>query len=298
MKWERAQIFRSLSLLQASGIRLDRSLELVASQLRQGYPLYRAASVLRCGGSLSQALRESPSFFSSYHRGIIQLGEKSGNLDSCLKYLAEYEETSSRLRQKIQAELTYPCLVMVCLLTIVLVLAPWLHLPLWPLGLLAGGGALLWSRRKQLPAPGPWKRFRKSWATSRFLACWGSLLEQGFPMLTSLQLCAHASPEGECRAAIGLIEAGLRAGQELPACVRACGYFSPMVTGTVAAGLECGSLDRLLKPLVELYELELESDLKAVVSLLNPLCMLLVGLLLLAFLGSAVTPLLKLAAQL
>lgn len=298
MKWERAQMFRSLSLLQSSGVRLDCSLDLVASQMRNGYPLYRAAAVLRCGGSLSQALRESPSLFSSYHRAVIQLGEKSGNLDRCLEYLAQHEESSSQLRQKVTAELTYPCLVMAGLLAMVVLMAPWLRLPLWPLGLLGVGLAGLWSRRRRLPKPAAWIRFRKCWATSRFLSCWGSLLEQGIPMLTSLQLCAHASPEGDCRAAIGRIEEGLRAGQDLPACVRACGYFSPLVVGAVAAGLECGSLDRLLKPLVELYELELETSLKGVVALLNPICMLVVGLLLMVFLASSVAPLMRLAAQL
>jgi type II secretory pathway component PulF len=298
MKWERAQMFRSLSLLQASGIRLDHSLDLVGRQLQHGYTLRRAASVLRCGGSLSQALRESQGLFCSYHQAVIHLGEKSGNLDGCLEYLARHEETSTKLRQKIAAELTYPMLVLAGLLGIVLMLAPWLHLPFWPFALAGLGLAGLWAVRARLPVPAPWKRFRKTWATARFLSCWGSLLEQGIPMLTSLQLSAHASPEGGCRAAVTRIQAGLKAGEPLPESFRKCGYFSPLVVGTIAAGLECGSLDQLLRPLVELYEVELETNLQAVVALLNPLCMLLVGGLLTIFLGTSVAPLLKLAAQL
>lgn len=298
MKWERAQMFRSLSLLQASGIRLDHSLDLVGRQLKHGYQLRRAASVLRCGGSLSQAIRESQGLFSSYHQAVIHLGEKSGNLDGCLEYLARHEETSTKLRQRIATELTYPLLVLAGLLSMVLVLAPLLRLPLWPLGLAGAGLAALWWARSRLPVPGPWKRFRRTWATARFLSCWGSLLEQGIPMLTALQLSAHASPEVDCRAAVTRIQTSLRAGQDLPGCFRECAYFSPLVVGTIAAGLECGSLDQLLRPLVELYETELETNLRAVVALLNPICMLLVGGLLMIFLGTTVAPLLRLAAQL
>ena len=274
MNWERAQMFRSLSLLQASGIRLDYSLDLVGR------------------------LREGQAMFSSYHRAVLDLGEKSGNLDRSLAYLARHEEDSSHLRQKIAAELTYPVLVLGSMLALVLLLAPSLRLPLWPFALIAICLAGLWMARGRLPVPGPWKKFRKTRATAQFLSCWGNLLEQGIPMLTSLQLSAHASQEGECSRAITRIQAGLRAGQELPACFRESGYFTPLVEATIVAGLECGSLDQLRRPLVNLYEVELEANLRALVSLLNPICMVLVGGLLMVFLGCSVTPLLKLAAQL
>jgi len=307
MKRQRCQLFRSLSLLQASGFCLDRSLDLMGRQLGHGMALRKAAAILRSGGSLGQALRDADGFFSSYHQAVIHLGESSGTLDHCFEYLARHEESSSRLRQKIQAQLIYPGLVLAALMLVVLVLGPWLlsHLQLpfntfWLLLPAALVPALL-SRpavRGRLVRWGPLGRLRKVWATSRFLSCWGDLLEQGTPMLQSLQLTAHANPDPECQAAVHLILERLRAGGDLCECFEGCGYFGPVVTGTVVAGLECGSLDRLLRPLVELYEVELDTSLEAVASLLCPLCMLAVGALLLVFLMASAGPLLKMVSQL
>lgn len=299
MRWQRAQLFRSLSLLQSSGVCLDRSMDLMGRQLQRGYALRRAAAVLRCGGSLAQALRDCDGLFTSYHQAVLQLGEKSGTLDDCFEYLARHEESSERLRQKVVAELTYPGLVLACLLMLGLLLGTtllsWSYETLLLLPLLAG---LRQPARAWIGRRGPLQRLRKVWATSRFLSCWGSLLAQGIPLTTSLQLAAHASPEADCRAALTSVLESLRAGGELPESFRNCGYFSPLVAGTIAAGLECGALDQLLKPLVELYEVELETSLKAVTALLSPLCMLIVGGLLMLFLFTSVAPLLRLAGQL
>ncbi|MBN9420234.1 hypothetical protein ABS71_17200 [bacterium SCN 62-11] len=299
MKWQRAQLFRSLSLLQSSGVRLDRALDLLGRQLPSGYPLLRAAAILRSGGGLAQALRDSDGLFSSYHQAVIQLGEKSGKLDDCFTYLAVHEESSQRLRQKIVAELTYPGLVFGCLLAMALVMGPLLlSWSPWILLLVPLLVACRVPAGRRLRASGPARRLAKVWATSHFLSCWGSLLQQGIALPMSLQLAAHASPEPECRAAVTRILEALRAGCDLPDCFRGCGYFSPLVVGTIAAGLECGSLDQLLKPLVDLYEVELETSLKAMTALLSPLCMLLIGGLLMLFLVTSVGPLLRLAAQL
>lgn len=299
MRWQRAQLFRSLSLLQSSGVGLDRSLDLLGRQLPSGYPLLHAAAILRSGGSLAQALRESDGLFTSYHRALLQLGEKAGTLDDCFTYLAVHEESSERLRQKMISELTYPVLVLGCLLTMTFLMGPLLlswspaTLLLLPLLALCRNQAL-----RGLRSSGPARRLTKVWATARFLSCWGSTLRQGITLPVSLQLSAHASSEPDCRAAITRILEGLRAGCDLPECFRTSHYFSPLVAGTIAAGLECGSLDRLLTPLVELYEVELETSLKAVTALLCPLCMLLIGGLLMIFLVTSVAPLLHLAAGL
>lgn len=307
MSQQRCQLFRSLSLLQASGFCLDRSLDLMGRQLDHGLALRKAAAILRSGGSLGQALRDADGFFSSYHQAVIHLGERSGTLDHCFEYLARHEESSSRLRQKIQAQLIYPGLVLGTLTLIVLILGPLLlshlHLPfsLFWLLLPATAAPALLSRpavRGRLARWGPVGRLRKVWATSRFLSCWGDLLEQGIPMLQSLQLTAHANPDAECRAAVHFILERLRAGGDLCEGFQSCGYFGPVVTGTIVAGLECGSLDQLIRPLVELYEVELDTSLEAVTSLLCPLCMLAVGGLLLVFLLASAGPLLKMASQL
>ena len=299
MRWERAQLFRSLSLLQASGVRLDRSLDLLGRQRKDGYPLLRAAAVLRCGGSLTAALRDSQGLFTSYHQAVLQLGEKSGNLDECFGYLAGHEESSERLRQKVVAELTYPGLVLACLLLMVSIMGPLLlGWSPWVLGLALLPALLAKPALRLAGRSAPVRRLQRVCATSRFLSCWASLLQQGIALPTSLQLAAHASDQPRCREAITQILEGLRAGGDLPECFRAESYFDPLVAGTIAAGLECGSLDRLLQPLVELYEVELENSLKALTALLSPLCMLLIGGLLMLFLLTSVAPLLRLAAQL
>lgn len=308
MSFERAQIFRSLCLLQQSGVTIDRSLELLGRQFAHrpaGAWLARAANVLRSGGSLTQAARASQELFSSYHQALIGLGEKSGSLDGSLATLAQHEERGQELRQRLLAQLTYPALVFLFMLGFMLVggplllgrVLPWYLLPTLMLSGLCLG-VTLYRQRQRIMDCGPLRRLLRNWATAQFLGNWSGLLEQGVPLLTSLQLGAHASQDPACRRAVTEIIERLRAGQSLEACFQNSQYFSPLVKGAVKAGLECGRLPGLLRALVQIYEIEINSALEAVTALLSPFAMLLMGAILMVFLWFTATPMIRLAASL
>lgn len=308
MSHERAQIFRSLCLLQQSGVTIDRSLELLGRQFADrpaGLSLCKAANVLRSGGSLAQAARAGEGLFTSYHQALMGLGEKSGNLDGSLATLAQHEERSQELRGRLLAQLTYPALVFLFMLGFMLVGGPWLLSKVvpwfvFPAVLIAGlcGAALAYVGRHRLANLAPVRRLQRNLATAQFLGNWSGLLEQGVPLLTSLQLAAHASLDPKCRQAITQIIERLRAGQDLAGCFESSDYFAPLVKGTVKAGLECGRLAGMLRALVHIYEIEMNSALEAITALLGPILMMLMGALLMIFLWFTAGPMIRLAGSL
>ncbi len=308
MSLERAQIFRSLCLLQESGMTIDRSLELLGQQFAHqtaGKCLCRAANVLRGGGSLTQATRASKGLFTNYHQALICLGENSGNLDGSLATLAQHEERSLELRGQLLAQLTYPALVFLFLLGFMLIggplllakTVPWFVFPGVFVALLSVASVVYLARRQVMNFP-PLRRLRRNLATAHFLGSWSGLLEQGVPLLGSLQLAGHVSSDQECRQAVAEIIEKLKVGHELAVCFQSSDYFSVLVKGTVSAGLECGRLPALLRALVQIYEVELNAALQSVTALLGPIVMLLMGALLMAFLWFTAAPMLRLAANL
>jgi type IV pilus assembly protein PilC len=132
----RAVYFRSLSLLLESGIPIDRALDTLAKGSPD--PALTQASLdmsraLQRGVSLSQAMALCPSSFLPFHWEAVQLGERSGKLDSLLNRLSEQEERSLHLRMRLKAALHYPCLIGVLCLAFLLLAPPLLFGQLIPL---------------------------------------------------------------------------------------------------------------------------------------------------------------------
>lgn len=120
---ERAWILRSLHLLHAAGVGLDRAvaaLEPQAERLETRVALASVAENLRCGHSFSWSLKHADCF-DGRQASMLRLGEEVGALDTVLDNLADNEEARVRFAARLRAALVYPCflavagLLMVCL---------------------------------------------------------------------------------------------------------------------------------------------------------------------------------------
>jgi len=107
---------RNLATTLSSGVTLLRSLELIAVQTESaklGDVLNSCCSGIRGGLSFSEVVAKYSNVFSSLWRGIIQVGETSGNLPFVLERLADYLELKMEFERKIKSALVYPA-ILVC----------------------------------------------------------------------------------------------------------------------------------------------------------------------------------------
>jgi general secretion pathway protein F len=111
-----------LSLLLATGVRIDRGLDIIRrtkAKASLAQMLANISSSIKKGSSLSQALRAYPDVFDNLYCNLIELGEASGNLSEIFAGIAKDLKFKRELQRKIIGSLTYPCVILfVCILSI------------------------------------------------------------------------------------------------------------------------------------------------------------------------------------
>ena len=114
-----------LALLLRNGVRIDKGLLVLVRNT--GNPaekrfLQAVLDAVRSGESLSDALVEFPSLFSSTYLSLVKTGEASGRLDEVFEQLARDLKYRRKLTNQILQALTYPLVILfVCLLSIAFV---------------------------------------------------------------------------------------------------------------------------------------------------------------------------------
>jgi len=68
---------------------------------------------LQKGKSFSQALEEHPTIFDSMYVNLVKVGERSGDLPSCVSRLAELIEKEMSLRRKVKSAMAYPSFILI-----------------------------------------------------------------------------------------------------------------------------------------------------------------------------------------
>lgn len=120
-----SEFSKSLSTLLASGVSIVRGLEIIADEegiSPAAKSLYlEILADLRKGISLSEAM-ELRRCFPELMLGMIRSGEGSGNIDVVMNRLALHYERESRLKQQVQSTMTYPVVLLVMCILVVIVI--------------------------------------------------------------------------------------------------------------------------------------------------------------------------------
>ncbi len=124
---QRAVFFRCLASLFDSGVPIVKSFELLGKQIE--HPQLSKVSVqiaeaLNRGHRLSKAMQGHPTYFTPLQIAMTRVGEQSGRLHDTLKMLAEEEEDSLKMRQKLSAGIVMPLAITVTCLALVFFVAP------------------------------------------------------------------------------------------------------------------------------------------------------------------------------
>ncbi len=119
---------RQFSAMVDAGVTLVRCVEVLGDQTTDPIlkpELIHIGEQIQAGESLSQSMKQYPKTFNPLFIGLIRAGEVGGVLDKVLRRLAYFLEKEVDLRRKVRAALTYPTLVLVASIGIVIFLVSW-----------------------------------------------------------------------------------------------------------------------------------------------------------------------------
>lgn len=269
------------------------------------------------GLSLAAALALYGRDFPDYYRALVRGGEESGALPDVLQHLADYLDARQALRQQTSLALLYPALVTfvaICVVTGLLVyVVPQIvqvfqqsrqSLPLLTRALIAvsdflreagpwlaviGIGAAMGARvalrhdrhRRRwhafvlrLPWLGPVVRGLN---TSRFASTLAILVGGGVPLLAALDYGARAMSNLAMHDGIKTAIERVREGEGLARALGAAHIFPPLMLHMVGSGEASGKLERMLERAAQLETRTLERRLAVLLTLLEPVMILVMG---------------------
>src|SRR5450759_5963627 len=269
------------------------------------------------GESFSEALQKHPKTFNRLYYSMVSAGEKGGLLSEILARLATYQENTERLRKKVKTALMYPTVVTVVAIVITVFLLVRViptfkevysgfgaKLPaptevlitiseivqhyLIYLIILAGGAVWGWlyflktkpgrefwdTQRIKLPIFGA---IAHKICLARFTRTLSSLVRSGVPILEVLQIVSQTVGNVIMEKAIKTAALDIERGEGISAALGKNPVFPSMIIRMLSAGEQTGNIDNMLERVADFLDEEIETTLSGLMSLLEPLLIVFLG---------------------
>ena len=114
-------------------------------------------------------------------------------------------------------------------------------------------------------------------AVARWSRTFSGAVGAGVPILQSIQLVGKTSGNVQVEEAMNEIYASVKAGGTIAHPIEKSDVFPPMVGHMVSVGEETGQLEQMLTKVADFYEAEVDTKVKALTSLLEPMMIVVVG---------------------
>ena len=315
-----AAFCRELSTLLASGVTLVRALDIISEQEgmnKDERDIYKdVLQDLKRGISLSDAM-ESKECFPDLMIGMIRSGEGSGNLDLVTQRLSIQYEKDYKLTQQVKSAMTYPCILLVLCVVIVILIVTFIlpqfqslfdqmeSLPMITNILIAVSNFLVqkWYIALLIVAVivaliriivgipsvrrgvdwlkvhmwGFGKLFKVVY-TARFARTLSSLYSSGMPLVSAVGVAAKTIGNGYVESQFDEVITMVRSGVPLSQGLREVDGLLKKLSSTILVGEESGRLDVMLDSIAETLEADAEQATKRMVTLLEPILIIFMAL--------------------
>ncbi|OON63280.1 MSHA biogenesis protein MshG [Massilia sp. KIM] len=303
-------IMRGLAGLQESAI--NKSFAKVIKDLRES---------LDAGRELSAAMMRHPHCFSPFYLSMVRVGEMTGRLEEVFLRLFDHMEFDRDMRERVKTALRYPTFVVIAMVLAMAVVNMFVipqfakvfksfnaELPLmtrillgtsdftvqyWPMlaTMLVAGvwgfrhwtrtpkGRMTWDRRKlRLPIAG--KIIHKA-TMARFARSFALSMRSGVPIVQALNVVSQTADNAYLSSRIEQMRDGVERGESILRTSVAANVFTPIVLQMIAVGEESGSLDDLMDEIAQMYEREVDYELKTLSSQIEPILITFLGIMVL-----------------
>lgn len=314
---ELSQVSRKLASLTEMGAPLTHSLTVITAEIRSPRLREVLRSIqkkLENGRPLSEAMARLPQIFSPFHVRMIEAGEQSGTVPHMLYRLADIWQKQARLRSRLRDLLIYPS----CIFLVVLLFAVVFRIYLFPhmvelypnpelipafsrlfiglldisfvlLPILLVAGIIFWSMAKRshdmriglarvalgVPIVG---NLIKEIVATRFSRTFGMLLRGGMEPTGALQLAARVVGNPLAERELEEASEQVAAGNSLGAALSNCRCLPRDLVLAVSLSADRGSISQDLLEMADHHDMAIDVRINALLSVLEPLILVVLGL--------------------
>lgn len=288
------------------------------------------------GSRLADAMAAHGEVFPAVQIAMVRAGERGGFLEPVLQRMALFLEQQADLRAKVIGNLIYPALLLLFMITVIVVALvaivpkfrdfytrieiPWptrvlltasdvmVNYWLWVVGVLIVAAVALWQLRSneqvrrtlalwqlRVPKLGP---LVSSLAVGRFARILGTLLENGIPMLSAMQISRDAAGSILLAEAIDNATEAVRSGETLAKPLADSGMFADDVVEMISVGESANNLPQVLITTAETIEKRVDRMLTVFVRLMEPALLLVLGGAVLFIFTALIVPMMRMSSSL
>jgi MSHA biogenesis protein MshG len=276
---------------------------------------------LDSGRELSLSLARHPKVFNQFYTAMVSVGEQTGRMEEVFLRLFHHLEFEKFMREQVKAAIRYPTFVLATMAIAIVIINIFVipafakvyagfkaELPLmtkvlisfsnfmvdyWMfmlVGLVAAGfafrawtrsaaGRMQWDRMKlRIPVAGP---IIQKATLARFARSFSLAFRSGVPVTASLGMVANTVENAHISERIMSMREGVERGESVLRTARDAGVFTPVVLQMIAVGEESGALDDLTGEIADMYQREVEYDLKNLSAQIEPILIVMLGILVL-----------------
>jgi MSHA biogenesis protein MshG len=276
---------------------------------------------LDTGRELSASLARHPEVFDQFYTSMVSVGEGTGRLEEVFLRLFHHLEFEKFMREQVKSAIRYPTFVVATMGIAIVIINIWVipafakvyagfkaELPMmtkvligfsnfmveyWPFLLAALVGAIFgfrawintvagrmtWDRMKlRIPVAGP---IILKATLARFARSFSLAFRSGVPVTSGLSLVANTVDNVFVSERITRMREGVERGESVLRTARDTRVFTPVVLQMIAVGEESGSLDDLTSEIADMYQREVEYDLKNLSAQIEPILIVMLGILVL-----------------
>lgn len=293
---------------------------------------------VRSGTALSDAFGSQGDLFPRVYTASLLAGERSGNLDAVLRRYVEYTKIIATVKRKTVSALVYPLvlisLALVLVTIIVLKVVPAFSdfystfgadLPLVTriivyvsdfiraqflvlvIGVAAAATAIVaWVRQPgqqarldhvvlNLPMLGP---VAKKFATSQMARTLATLLGGGLPLVNALDIAARSTGNQFMAKQLDIVAVRVREGESFASALEARRVFPEVAVKMAEVGESTGALQEMLNTVADFYDEEISTTMERFVTLVEPILLVVMGIVIAGLLLALYMPLFQLSSVL